>query len=766
MRKRFRIRTYLLVLVLVSAVPFIAFSAVLVTRTVAAQTRSFGRDVTAVARALSLALDSRAGLHRTALEALGRSPALAAGDLQAFHAEMRAAAALLDGTVSLARPNGQQVLNTARPFGTSLPMRAQAAHAARVSATGQAAVSDLTRASLDGRLVATLDVPVPAPRPAGAAGGAATDGTAGAAAAPPWVLAVILQLEAVEELLRSQRLPPDWVGAVVDRHGMLLARTLDHGARLGTPASRDWTVPAQTQPEGWVTSTTLEGVLTYTGFARSAATGWAVGIGVPRSLVQAPLLRALLPLAGVGAAMTLLAAGAAVAVARRIARPVVALARRDAIPEELDLVEAQEVAAALQAADTERRAAESALRDSEAELRAAREVSPQAHWTAGPDGKLLTVSARVGRATGTVEAERLGEGWLGVVHPDDQDGARAAWAEAVRTGRPYDLTFRVRDKPAPGLAAGGTPGWRWTRARASPQRDDDGNPLRWYGTTEDVDDRVRTQEALQVSEARLRVLTGNLEAQVAAEVQAREAAQAALHQAQRMEALGKLAAGVAHDFNNVLQAVGGSLTLIARAPGDAARVQRVSAMAQDAVARGAAITGRMLSLARRADLRAGPVDAAELLSGLQVVLQHTLGGGVQVVLDVPPGLPLLMADRGQLETVLINLATNARDAMPRGGTLRLSARAEVGQGGAQGSGQVLIAAADTGTGMPPEVLARAREPFFTTKPPGVGTGLGLALAHGFAEQSGGELRITSVPGKGTEVTLVLPAVLPGMGLES
>ena len=734
MRRSLRIRTYLLLLALVSALPFIAFSAVLATRTAAVQTRSFARDVTAVARALSLAMDGQVALYRTALEALGRSPALARGDMPAFHAEMQAAAALLDGSMALSRPDGQQVLNTGRPAGATLPTRADPDYIARVAASGRPAVSDLTHAALDGRFVVTLDVPVPAP--------------GGQPSGPPWVLAIALRLDAIEATLRSQRLPPDWVGAVVDRGGLFLARTLDHDARLGTPASKDWTVPARSQTEGWVVSTTLEGVVTYSGFVRSEVTGWTVGIGVPETVVRAPLLRTLLPLAGVGGALALLAAFAALAVARRIARPVSALARRDAAPEELDLAEAQQVAAALRGADADRRAAEAALHGSEAELRAAREVSPQLHWTADADGRLLTVSRRVGQAAGIAAEARLGDGWLDVVHPDDQAAARGAWAHAVRTGLAYDATFRIRDRPAPS----GTGAWRWMRARAAPQVGAGGRPIRWYGTTEDVDDRVRAQHALQVSESRLRQLTEDLEVRVADEVQAREAAQAALHQSQRMEALGKLASGVAHDFNNVLQAVGGSLSLILRAPGDAARVERVAAMARDAVERGAAITGRMLSLARRADLRAGPVDAAALLGDLQVVLQHSLGGGVRVEVDAPPGLPLLLADRGQLETVLINLATNARDAMPRGGTLCLSARAE--------DGRMLIEAADTGTGMAPDVLARAREPFFTTKPPGAGTGLGLALAHGFAEQSGGLLRISSRPGEGTVVTLVLPVAGP------
>ena len=412
---------------------------------------------------------------------------------------------------------------------------------------------------------------------------------------------------------------------MVGQEGTFLARTRDNEATVGTPASKNWTGPARTQREGWVTSTTVEGEVTYAGFVRSGLTGWTVAIGVPRAVVWAPLLRVLLPLAGFGTALTLLAAWAAVAVARRIARLVVALARQDADPSTLDLVEAQEVAVVLQAADAERGAAEAALRDSEAELRAARELSPQAPWTADAQGHLLTNSRRVSDLTGTSARERRGAGWLDVVHPQDRAAAAAAWALAVRTGLPYDHTFRV---------------------------------------------------------------------------------QGALGTARRI-GCGCVAAP------------------------------------------GAAITGPMLSLARRAGLRAGPIDVAALLTDLQVVLAATLGGGVKV--RAAEGLPPVLADRGRLETVLINLATNARDAMPRGGTLRLSATLS--------NGQVQIMAEDNGAGMKPGVLARAQEPFFTNKLPGAGTGLGLAMARRFAGQSGGGLQIRSAPGQGTAVTLGLPTAI-------
>ncbi len=739
MRKHLRIRTYLLILVLVSAVPFIGFAAMLVTHTAMSQTQAFGRDVLAVARALSLAIDSRVSVYQATLEVLAHSRALAADDMPAFYAEVQEAAALLDSRIVLSLPDGQQVLNTARPLGTALPRRARPDLVASVAATGRAVVSGVTRASLDGEPLITIDVPV------------ARDGPDGPKVR--YSLSSAFKVDPLEALLRSQRLPPKWVAGIVDRDGLFLARTRDNAARVGTPASVEWRAQMQAGPEAWAPVTTLDGLVSYTASVTSAATGWSVGIAVPRSVVWAPLLRTLGPLAVAGALLTLLAAGLAVLVARRIARPVVALARLGAAPEELGLAEAQEVAAALHAADQERRLAEAALRDREAELQMARELSPLAPWTADAEGRLLAVSNRISGLTGTLEKARWGTGWLDVVHPEDRAAILAAWQHSVGTGQGYDHSFRIRQRAgAAGEDAAGKDGagtdWRWMRARAAPLLGADGRPTRWYGTTEDVDDRVRSRLALQVSEARLRVLTETLESQVLAEVAAREAVQAALHQSQRMEALGKLASGIAHDFNNVLQAVGGSLALILRAPADTARVQRMAALARDAVARGSAITGRMLSLARRADLHAGPVDASALLSDLQVVLDHTLGGGVRVEVDVPPGLPPLLADRGQLETVLINLATNARDAMPRGGTFLLSARLE--------DGAIRIEAADSGEGMAPDVLARAREPFYTTKPAGAGTGLGLALAHGFAEQSGGKLRIDSAPGHGTVVTLWLP----------
>ena len=255
---------------------------------------------------------------------------------------------------------------------------------------------------------------------------------------------------------------------------------------------------------------------------------------------------------------------------------------------------------------------------------------------------------------------------------------------------------------------------------------------------------------------------------LSAEIAERQHTEAALLQAQKVQAVGQLAGGIAHDFNNVLQAVLGGVNLIRRRAADPAAVRRLTDMVQDAARRGESVTRRLLAFSRREELRADTLAIGCLLKGLQEVLSATLGSRIRVQVETPAGLPPVLADRGQLETVLVNLATNARDAMPGGGTLRLHAgtarhdpdagAAEEGTRGLAPGDYVRITVADTGEGMSPAVLARAAEAFFTTKPLGQGTGLGLAMARSFAQGSGGALSIVSAPGEGTSVSLWLPVV--------
>jgi PAS domain S-box-containing protein len=295
----------------------------------------------------------------------------------------------------------------------------------------------------------------------------------------------------------------------------------------------------------------------------------------------------------------------------------------------------------------------------------------------------------------------------------------------------------------------------WISVGSLPLRRENNEVKEVLAILQDVDAARRLKDVQQQTNIRL-------EQRVREEMAAREAAQKRAAHAERLQALGQIAGGIAHDFNNVLQAVAGGAALIERKPREIDRVLRNARMVADAARRGAAITSRLLAFARRGDLRAESLDAGELLHDMGEVLTHTLGGSVACKVNVAPGLPPLFADRGQLETVLVNLATNARDAMPSGGTLTLSADAEEvtaaipNPNGLPPGGYIRIVVADTGSGMDRTILARVTEPFFTTKETGRGTGLGLAMAKGFVEQSGGALSIDSTVGQGTNVTLWLP----------
>ena len=236
-----------------------------------------------------------------------------------------------------------------------------------------------------------------------------------------------------------------------------------------------------------------------------------------------------------------------------------------------------------------------------------------------------------------------------------------------------------------------------------------------------------------------------------------------LFQSQRLEALGQLTGGVAHDFNNLLTVVSGNLQMLEeRVASDALSANLVKA-ALRATGRGADLTRKLLAFARRQTLQPRAIDVRQLLASLADILRRTLGANIDVRSVVDDGLPPVKADPGMLDTALLNLAVNARDAMPGGGTLTLSATlASVDAGfvaradGLTPGRYLLISVTDTGTGMSPEVLAHAFEPFFTTKDSGKGSGLGLSLVYGFAKQSGGHVQATSAPGLGTTISLYLP----------
>ncbi len=264
--------------------------------------------------------------------------------------------------------------------------------------------------------------------------------------------------------------------------------------------------------------------------------------------------------------------------------------------------------------------------------------------------------------------------------------------------------------------------------------------------------------SLQRSEESLRQVNETLEARVDERTREHERAMAQLHEAQKLETLGQLTGGVAHDFNNLLTPVIGNLDLLRRRFPDDPRAQRLIDGGLQAASRAATLVQRLLAFARRQDLQPRPVAIPALLEGMSDMLARSLGPTINVQIAFTPDLPAARVDPNQLELALLNLAINARDAMPDGGPLRIEA-SEVdrpGVGALSAGHYIRIAVIDGGLGMDRDTLARAVEPFFSTKGQGKGTGLGLSMVHGLAAQLGGMLALTSAPGQGTTAEILLP----------
>ena len=250
-------------------------------------------------------------------------------------------------------------------------------------------------------------------------------------------------------------------------------------------------------------------------------------------------------------------------------------------------------------------------------------------------------------------------------------------------------------------------------------------------------------------------------AQLAAEAEERQRAEATLAQAQKLDALGQLTGGVAHDFNNLLAAILGSLEIVLKHVAEP-RLHRLLGVAMRAAERGAKLTAHMLAFSRKQDLVLRPVSVNDVIGGMSDMLGRTIGPMVRMENDLAADLWLAVADPVQIEVALLNLALNARDAMAEGGALTfrtrniIAARPGAGRAALPQGDYVMVTVSDTGHGMPPEVQARAFEPFFTTKGVGRGTGLGLSMVYGFANQAGGTVTIDSAEGKGTAISLYLP----------
>ncbi len=382
---------------------------------------------------------------------------------------------------------------------------------------------------------------------------------------------------------------------------------------------------------------------------------------------------------------------------------------------------------------TERKLREESLQQSEAQFRLlVKGVTDYAIYMLDPDGVVSSWNLGAERIKGYAPDEIVGQHFSRFYSEEDRaNGIPQRGLETARRNGRYE-----------------TEGWRvrkdgsrfWAHVVVDAISDDDGVVIGFAKITRDMTERQAAQRALE---------------------EAREA----LFQAQKMEAIGQLTGGVAHDFNNLLMAILGSLELVQKRLPDDPVASRLINNAIMGAQRGASLTQRMLAFARRQDLKLEPVDAAALVRGMADLLERSLGPPINVDIRFARDLPAVQSDPAQLESAILNLALNARDAMPDGGLITITGVAvTVGDGetlGLERGDYLRLSVSDTGEGMDEATLARATEPFFTSKGVGKGTGLGLSMVHGVVQQSGGALRLSSQPGEGTQIDMFLPLAASG-----
>ena len=378
---------------------------------------------------------------------------------------------------------------------------------------------------------------------------------------------------------------------------------------------------------------------------------------------------------------------------------------------------------------TERKAAQDRLRQKEEQFRLlVQSVTDYALYMIDPEGYVSSWNLGAERIKQYRAEEIIGQHFSKFYTEGDRlkGEPQNALATARREGRFEKEGWRVRKD--------GTQ--FWANIIIDPIRDETGAIIGFAKITRDITERRETQKALE---------------------QAREA----LAHSQKMDAIGQLTGGIAHDFNNLLMVILGSLELAGKRLPDDARVATQISNATHAAQRGAALTQRMLAFARRQDLDLKPIDIPALVRGMTDLLQSSLGPSVQIETRFPLKLDLVHADANQLEMALLNLAVNARDAMPDGGSIVIAAREETvkprSRSKLKAGRYVRLSVKDTGEGMDKATLRRAMEPFFTTKGVGRGTGLGLSMVHGMTEQSGGRFFLKSQKGEGTTAEIWLPA---------
>ncbi|MDB5409559.1 MAG: hypothetical protein JWL84_4471 [Rhodospirillales bacterium] len=750
------IQARLSILVLVAVLPLVALSSLAIVHAVDDERGRLQREVRARAEQLVTDLDRQITGIQAALQLLATSPALQSDDLAGFYRQLREAVNIQGLSMVLADRNGKQLINSSRTFGEDLPYQTDKTTLRRVFATGLPQVSDLVTGAVTKRPLISVEVPVR--RDGGVA----------------YALSMAVEPGSFATTVREQKAPDDWTVGVFDRSGNFVARNREIERFLGQPPGAILGDQMRRDASGWIASVTKQGEEVYTAFLRSQLTGWTVAVSVPRPVLDAPLSRILWLATGGGLAVLALSLSLGWWIGRTIRRPVAALTKAaqalgagtTPIAQPAGIRELDQVAEALTGAATalaeravERDTAEAQLRESERRLQATYSYAPIGIGETDLDGHFQRVNEGLCELTGYRPDELTALGFLGVTYAEDLPADKALF-ERLKKGEIPRYTLEKRFIHKRGHLV-------WIMATSSLVRDEAGTPLYAIRILQDLSARNAAEAALReanellerrVAERTREIADANL--RLVAEIEERKRAEAQLVQAQKMEAVGQLTGGVAHDFNNLLTAILGNLELAEAKAGDEA-MRKLLANATRSAERGAKLTEQLLAFSRKQHLQPKSVDLNRLIVGMNDMLARTIGALVRIETALDESLWPALVDANQIELAILNLAVNARDAMPLGGSLLIET-SNVARGDPSlppellADDFILVAVTDTGSGMSEDILGKAFEPFFTTKDVGKGSGLGLSQVYGVARQSGGTARLISRPGEGTTVRVYVP----------
>lgn len=741
---RFSTHALLVLLIILLLGPGLGFAGFLLLRYASAEQERYTFDALSTARYIAVVIDRDFEGLMSTLGALSTGTRLRTGDFAGFHSQATQVSKIIGADIVLRTPDGQEIVNTARPWGAAL----SPSHLAideDVRDQRRIMISNVFRDPKTNRPVYAVVAPV------------VIDGDL------RYFLGIQASTERIMSLL-SPEIVGQWVIGVGDRKGDYVTRVPGHETFSGMASTPAFLAKVKGDA-GNFRGTSPDGREILVGYAHASRSNWLVAASLPTAVIEGPMRRELVGLFGFGALALAVSFLLVFWLWRMVSRPlrqltgigVSSAAAIRALDLRSPVREIQELSAALLRQVQARDEIDDELRRNESSVRAILDTVPVGVVIAGPNGEVLDGNRQLERFLGP-ETRKAGSFFHWPLSHADGAPVREAELPVYRV-----LHGEVEMAEIECIAETADGSLHWIRKIAAPIRDASGAVVGAVASVIDIDREKRAEEILERQVAERTAELQNANRTLVAEMTSRQQAEQQVRQLQKMEAIGQLSGGIAHDFNNMLAIVMSALNMmerrLARGEADYARYLE---MAREGAMRAANLTKRLLAFSRQQPLAPISVDANKLVASMSDLLRRSLGPEIQLETVLAGGLWATHVDSNQLESAILNLALNARDAMEQQGRLTIETanylldEAYARQHDVPAGQYVLIAVTDTGKGMSPEVLARAFDPFFTTKEVGKGTGLGLSMVYGFVRQSGGHIKIYSELEQGTTVKIYLP----------